>query len=112
MHQTRWSAGHINFSVDPGLYALMKSVPLVGYALGTVSTSLVSGASAYAVGKIFNRHFAEGGTFLTFDPEGAIEFYAEMRKEGEKVAAELNLTRRNKQLPKLKISQEDNNHVF
>ncbi len=49
----------------------------------------VSFACTYAVGKVFSRHFAEGGTFLSFDPEEARAFYEEMFKEGQEVAAEL-----------------------
>jgi hypothetical protein len=41
------------------------------------------------VGKVFARHFAEGGTFLSFDPEKAKAFYEEMFKEGQEVAADI-----------------------
>lgn len=69
--------------------SLAKTVPVIGLPLGIAGTSAVGGAATYAVGKVFNRHFAEGGTFLTFDPEEARAFYAEMFKEGGKVAADL-----------------------
>ncbi len=70
-------------------WSLAKFIPGLGYILGAVSTSVVSGACTYAVGKVFKRHFSEGGTFLSFDPGEAREFYAEMFKEGEKVAAKI-----------------------
>ena len=70
---------------------LSKAIPVAGQMFGAVGMSGVSAASTYAVGKVFNRHFAEGGTFLSFDPEKAGEFYAEMFAEGRrKVAADLN----------------------
>jgi len=69
------------------LASVSKIVPGVGLTVGAVCASTVSGASTYAVGKVFARHFAEGGTFLTFDPEKAKEFYEEMFKEGQEVAA-------------------------
>lgn len=74
----------------PSLYlsSLVKTIPIVGLGAGAVSTSVIAGASTYAVGKVFNRHFSEGGTFLTFDPEKARAFYMQMFKEGQQVAAE------------------------
>lgn len=68
----------------PSLYAasMSKFVPII-QGLGVLSASAIAGASTYAVGKVFARHFSEGGTFLTFDPEKARAFYAEMFKEGQ-----------------------------
>lgn len=76
-------------SAGPRLFSLLKVVPVVGQSIGMVSVSLASGVSTYAIGKVFHRHFAEGGTFLTFDPREARAFYAEMFKDGQKVIAEL-----------------------
>jgi uncharacterized protein (DUF697 family) len=74
----------------PSLYlsSLVKFIPVVGLGTGAVSTSVIAAASTYAIGKVFNRHFSEGGTFLTFDPEKARVFYREMFKEGQQVATE------------------------
>ncbi len=83
-------------SAGPYLFSLLKAVPVVGLSVGMVSISLVSGASTYAIGKVFNRHFAEGGTFLTFDPREARAFYAEMFRDGQKVIAELNAEKQRK----------------
>ena len=69
--------------------SLSKTIPGVGQTLGTFCAATVSGASTYAIGKVFARHFSEGGTFLTFDPEQAQEFYEEMFKEGQNVATEM-----------------------
>ncbi len=57
--------------------SLAKSVPVVGGFLGMVSTPAVFGASTYALGKVFIRHFESGGTFLNFDPEKARAYYEE-----------------------------------
>jgi len=70
--------------------SIAKAVPGPGSVIGAVSTPVLGGAATYAVGKVFNRHFAEGGTFLTFDPEKAKAFYAEMFKEGRNLAAEIS----------------------
>ena len=71
------------------LSSAIKTVPVVGQIVGGVGTSMLSGASTYAIGKVFNRHFAEGGTFLTFNPEKAKKFYAEMLKKGETIISEI-----------------------
>ena len=65
------------------LFSLVKAVPWLGTAAGITGAVVVGGASTYAVGKVFQRHFSEGGTFLTFDPEKARKFYAEMFREGK-----------------------------
>ncbi|CAK8714541.1 MAG: DUF697 domain-containing protein [Candidatus Electrothrix sp. AW5] len=61
---------------------IAKIIPVLGQtaAVATVCTS--AGASTYAIGKIFNRHFAQGGTFLSFDPKEAATFYQKMFTEG------------------------------
>ena len=41
-----------------------KLVPV----MGVVSMSLVSGATTYAMGRVFIMHFESGGTLLDFDP--------------------------------------------
>ena len=69
--------------------SVSKTIPVLGHTVGAVCAATVFGASTYAVGKVFARHFAEGGTFLTFDPEKAKAFYEEMFKEGQEVAAEM-----------------------
>ena len=68
------------------MFSMMKTIPIVGTVAGIAGASLVGGASTYAVGKVFSRHFAEGRTFLTFDPEKAKAFYAEMFREGKGIA--------------------------
>ena len=72
----------------PGVAAsLIKVIPLFGEAVGVVTLPALAGASTYAVGKVFNRHFASGGTFLTFNPEKVRDFYAEMFAEGQQIVA-------------------------
>ncbi len=58
--------------------------PFYGQFAGFFATSLVGGASTYAVGKVFIQHFESGGTFLTFDPQKVREYYALQLEEGKK----------------------------
>ncbi len=66
-----------------------KAVPVIGQTAGVIAMPIVSGAATYAMGKVFIQHFASGGTFLTFNPEKVRNYYAEMFREGEKVAADI-----------------------
>jgi len=68
--------------------SLTKFVPIVGQTVGAITLPVVAGATTYAVGRVFIQHFASGGTFLTFDPDQVKDYYAQMVKEGEKIARE------------------------
>ncbi|ETR70112.1 MAG: GTPase domain-containing protein [Candidatus Magnetoglobus multicellularis str. Araruama] len=67
----------------------VKAIPIVGFSLGAVSMPVISGASTYAVGKVFYRHFASGGTFLTFDVDKAKAYYADMFQQGKNLSQTL-----------------------
>ena len=71
------------------LMSLMKGVPLIGLTVGALTMPILSGATTYAVGKVFIQHFASGGTFLNFNPDEVREYYYEMFKEGQEVVAKL-----------------------
>jgi len=73
--------------IGEALISLVKTIPLVGPAIGAVTMPITAGAVTYAVGKVFLQHFASGGTFLTFDPEKVRDYYAQMFEEGKEVAA-------------------------
>lgn len=49
--------------------SLLKMIPFVGGVLGGVSLFAYGAGSTYAIGKVFNQHFASGGTFLNFNPD-------------------------------------------
>ena len=42
----------------------VKFIPIVGTVLGGSTMMLLSGASTYAVGQVFSKHFEQGGTVL------------------------------------------------
>jgi uncharacterized protein (DUF697 family) len=62
---------------------VVKSLPFYGWAACLISTSLFSGASTYAIGKVFIQHFESGGTFLTFDPQRVRDYYAQQYEQGK-----------------------------
>ena len=71
------------------LSSLIKCIPLIGQTTGAVTMPVVSGASTYAVFKVFVQHFEAGGTFLDLDPSKVKAYFAEQFKKGKKVATEL-----------------------
>ena len=70
-----------------GAKSLIKLVPGLGL-VGGVTLSVFSGASTYAVGEVFKKHFQSGGTILDFDTERLKKSYKEKFEKGKKVAAE------------------------
>lgn len=66
----------------------LKFIPGVGSVLGGVTLAVMSGASTYALGEVFKRHFETGGTFLDFDVERLKKFYNEKFEKGKEVAEE------------------------
>lgn len=69
--------------------SFVKTIPVVGHAVGAVTMPVLAGASTYAIGKVFIQHFASGGTFLTFKPHNVKAYYQEMFEEGQRLAATL-----------------------
>lgn len=72
---------------NSGLSALVANLPVVGTAYRWLALPGFNAAFTYAVGRVFERHFASGGTFLTFDPaKGKEYFVAQYNKvRGKKV---------------------------
>ena len=60
----------------------LKALPLVGHAIYLGAFSLSGGISVYAVGKLFQKHFESGGTFLSSRNSVIRKFFAEKEAEG------------------------------
>jgi uncharacterized protein (DUF697 family) len=69
--------------------SVAKMIPVVGTFLGGVTVSVFAGASTYALGEVFKKHFELGGTILDFDPDRLKKLYKEKFEKGKKVAEEL-----------------------
>lgn len=72
-----------------GARAAIKFIPGIGTVLGGVTMAVLSGASTYALGEVFKKHFETGGTFLDFDTERLSKMYREKFEKGKKVAEEI-----------------------
>lgn len=68
----------------------IKAIPVVGSILGGVTMSVLSGASTYALGNVFNEHFKNGGDLTNIDLDKAKEFFKKKFDEGKKVAKEMD----------------------
>lgn len=68
--------------------SVFKAIPGVGSLLGGLSMAIMSGAATYAVGGLFARHFAAGGTLNDFDPGSMKEEYKEEFQRGKQKAKE------------------------
>lgn len=85
-----------------GAGSLAKLIPIIGSAVGSITNSLLAGASTYALGEVFKIHFKTGGTILDFDTNRLKKLYKEKFEKGKKVAEEL----RKQQEAKKKAMQE------
>ncbi|MBK8620336.1 MAG: DUF697 domain-containing protein [Saprospiraceae bacterium] len=83
---------------------VVKLIPGVGSVLGGVTLAVLSGASTYALGEVFKKHFETGGTFLDFDVERLKKFYNEKFEKGKQVAEEL---RKNQEKTEPSSNQSD-----
>jgi uncharacterized protein (DUF697 family) len=72
-----------------GSRAIVKLIPGVGSIIGGLSLAILSGASTFALGEVFKKHFETGGTFLDFDPGRLKKYYQEKFEKGKKVARDL-----------------------
>jgi uncharacterized protein (DUF697 family) len=66
---------------------LARSIPVLGFALSALTMPTLHGALTYALGKVFQQHFAAGGTILMFNPQKTESFFRAKFEEGLKTAA-------------------------
>ncbi len=72
-----------------GAGSIIKLIPGVGTLLGGVTVSAFAGASTYALGEVFKKHFESGGTILDFDPDRLRKYYHEKFEKGKKMAKKM-----------------------
>jgi len=65
----------------------IKSVPIIGTAIGVTSVAILSGAATYAIGQVFIEHFEKGETLISFNAEKMKDFYKAKINEGKKIAS-------------------------
>ncbi len=91
-----------------GANAAIKFIPGLGSVVGGVTMSVLSGASTYAIGEAFKKHFETGGTFLDLDTSRIKKMYDELFEKGKRIASKLE-----KEKTETKNdSESESNHIF
>jgi uncharacterized protein (DUF697 family) len=80
-----------------GAKAMIKFIPGIGSVIGGVTMAVLSGASSYALGEVFKKHFETGGTFLDFDVKRLKKMYNEKFEKGKQVAEQIKKEQERKQ---------------
>jgi len=86
---TTLMGGFLPVTLGCAIASMVKFIPLIGQTTGAVTMPVISGASTYAIYKVFVQHFESGGTFLDLDPSKVKSYFAEQFAKGKKVAAAL-----------------------
>lgn len=68
---------------------LVKLIPGIGSWIGGMAVSSFAGASTYALGEVFKKHFSSGGTILDFDIDRLHKFYKEKFEKGKVVVKDV-----------------------
>lgn len=71
--------------------SLVKIIPGIGWALSAATLPIAAGASTYAIGRVFVRHYEEGGSLFNLD---AAKFKAFTRAQYEKGKALARIAKR------------------
>jgi len=65
--------------------SVVKLIPGLGSLIGGATVSAFAGASTYALGEVFKKHFESGGTILDFDPDRVRQLYKEKFEKGKDI---------------------------
>lgn len=85
-------SGFLPVAIAAPVASLLKAIPLIGQTTGAITMSILGGSTTYAIGRVFNQHFASGGTFLDLDPAKVKAYFKEQFDEGRKVTEEAKKT--------------------
>ena len=80
-----------------GAARAIKFIPIIGSYLGGVATAVLSGASTYAIGEAFKRHFDKGGTFLDIDLNSLRKMYMDKFEKGKEIAEDFSKEQKEKE---------------
>ena len=75
--------GMLTTASVPLAASLLKSLPIIGLTAGAATIGIRGGASTYALGWVFDRHFRKGGNLVDFDAEEAKTYFKEKVEEGK-----------------------------
>ncbi len=68
--------------------SLIKTLPFAGALIGgVVALPVIAGAATYALGRVFVRHYENGGDLLTLSPDRVKTYFKEQYDAGKKVVS-------------------------
>lgn len=79
----------VTVAAVPVLASLFKSIPVIGSTTGAATISITGGATTYAVGWVFDRHFRKGGNLVNFDTQEAKEYFKTKMSEGKSLVSKM-----------------------
>ncbi len=77
----------------------VKAIPGVGTALGISTQIALSGASTYALGKIFDAHFARRGSIFDLNVDDVKAKYEDLLDKGKDVVKGLKKEKKGEDIP-------------
>jgi len=89
-----------------GAARAVKFIPIIGSYLGGVATAIFSGASTYAIGQAFKRHFDKGGTFLDIDLNSLKKMYMDKFEKGKEIAEDFSKEQKEKEAIVKEVKQK------
>lgn len=75
-------------ALTPIAFSLLKVVPVVGYTASAASLAALGGGATYAVGRIYAKHFANGGTTENLEPSSVKEDFKKAYESGKGMVKE------------------------
>lgn len=90
-----------------GARSLLKLIPGIGSVIGGLTVSIFAGASTYALGEVFKKHFENGGTILDFDVERLKKAYREKFEKGKEVVKEMKKEEADSKKGGFKVSEDE-----
>ena len=94
-----------------GARVAVKFIPGIGSVIGGVTMSVLSGASTYALGEAFKKHFETGGTILDFDLKRLKKVYDEKFEKGKEMAREMKVAQEKATKPNAPGGQEGKDKI-
>lgn len=76
-------------ALGPAAFSLLKAIPLIGMTVGAATMAIMGGAATFAVGRVFNRHFAAGGSLSDMEPDKLGKSFRSSYAEGKQYVKEL-----------------------
>lgn len=68
--------------------SMVKTIPFVGTIVGEITMTALAGASTYAIGQVFIRHFEAGGNMQNINISAFKSVYADLFVQGKELVSQ------------------------